>query len=284
MKKLILAFIVVLALNIKAQTNVYQPWPSDSSLWLLEYYPNISSLNPTEYWNATLWLGDTVINTKTYTKTYIYNGFPLGTTLSSYTYTGGVRQDIPNEKLYQIGTSGSEYEVFNNQHLAVGDTFPCFTGNGILTNIDSVLIQGKYHKRYNDTLNSGGGSISKLYIVGVGPVLDQSDSYYYAIDCYLLDTNSNYPYCQIPASAGIQKLSKQNAGFSVSPNPSSGAISIAGNIIIDELKVTDMLGQTVYEAKPNTTNTTLTLNDVGVYFITLTSGTETSIKKVIVSK
>jgi hypothetical protein len=53
---------------------------------------------------------------------------------------------------------------------------------------------------------------------------------------------------------------------------------------IDELKVSNMLGQVVYEAKPQTTKTTLQIDNEGVYFITLTSGTSVSTQKVVVSR
>ena len=70
----------------------------------------------------------------------------------------------------------------------------------------------------------------------------------------------------------------------VYPNPSNGGITISSNSTIDELKVTDILGQIVYEAKPSTVNTTLQLDNAGVYFISITAGKESNIKKVIISK
>jgi len=83
--------------------------------------------------------------------------------------------------------------------------------------------------------------------------------------------------------AGIEQYNT-NSIISIFPNPSSGNITITGSNNMDEVKVIDMLGQIVYEAKPNAANTTLTLNNAGVYFITITTGAETSTKKVIVNK
>ncbi len=45
-----------------------------------------------------------------------------------------------------------------------------------------------------------------------------------------------------------------------------------------------MLGQDVYEVKPQNSNATLLLNNSGVYFITITTGTEMITKKVTVNK
>ncbi len=88
----------------------------------------------------------------------------------------------------------------------------------------------------------------------------------------------------VAQSAGIEKYIANNENIIVYPNPSSGSFQITYTGNIDELKVLDMLGQIVYEAKPKTTNASLTLTNAGVYFITLISGTEMSTKKVIVSK
>jgi uncharacterized repeat protein (TIGR03803 family) len=89
-----------------------------------------------------------------------------------------------------------------------------------------------------------------------------------------------FSYCL--AGTGIEQFANSNEQISIYPNPSNGSISIANSSNIDELKVSDVLGQVVYETKPHTTNTTLILDKAGVYFITLTSGTSISTKKVIV--
>jgi len=229
MKKLLLFIAIVTCVGANGQTNVYQPWPADSAVWFLEYYPYISSPNPPVYYTWTVWFGDTVINTKTYKRVFSSNGYSS----TSYTYTGGVRQDIPNEKLYKIGTSGSEYEVFNNQHLAIGDTFPTFIGNVILTNIDSIIIGTKYHKRYNDTSLAGFG-INHRYIVGFGPALDESDSYYYHLVCYSVDNNVLYggggAGCPLPANTiGIKLFDKSNE-INIYPNPTSDQFYIKTNL------------------------------------------------------
>lgn len=83
--------------------------------------------------------------------------------------------------------------------------------------------------------------------------------------------------------AGIEQYHTSN-NMRVYPNPSTGSFQVIYSGNIDELKISDMLGQTVYETKLNTVNTTLQLKDAGVYFVTITVGTETITKKVIVDK
>ena len=86
------------------------------------------------------------------------------------------------------------------------------------------------------------------------------------------------------ATVGINELKKQNEEISIYPNPSTGIIQISNTSNINELRVSDMLGQTVYEAKPNATNTMLQLDNAGIYFVSITSGAATSTKKVVVNK
>jgi len=83
---------------------------------------------------------------------------------------------------------------------------------------------------------------------------------------------------------GIEQVTVSNVHVAVYPNPNNGSFSISSSISIDEIKITDMLGQVVYEAKPQTTKTTLQIDNEGVYFITLTSGTSVSTQKVVVSR
>jgi hypothetical protein len=85
-------------------------------------------------------------------------------------------------------------------------------------------------------------------------------------------------------STSINKLKNINDELKVYPNPSNGIFQVTASGNIDELKVTDILGQSVYEAKPHATNTTIEIANAGVYFISITSGKETSIKKVVVTK
>ncbi len=87
------------------------------------------------------------------------------------------------------------------------------------------------------------------------------------------------------STAGISPYNNSNSLISVYPNPGNGNVTVSSNTgkNINELKVTDMLGQTVYEVKPNTEITSLQLGNAGVYFITVTSGKETNTKKVIVN-
>ena len=95
---------------------------------------------------------------------------------------------------------------------------------------------------------------------------------------------SNYFIAKIGTTGvGIEQFNQINT-INIYPNPSNGNINISNNIDIDNIKITNMLGQTIYEAKSNTTNTTLKIDNGGIYFITVTTGKEITTKKVIVNK
>ena len=82
--------------------------------------------------------------------------------------------------------------------------------------------------------------------------------------------------------AGINSANN-NTSLNVYPNPSTGNITITNSQKIDELKVSDVLGNIIYETKLADQKVTLHLETAGVYFITVISGKTSSIKKVVVN-
>ncbi len=128
--------------------------------------------------------------------------------------------------------------------------------------------------------DGGQATAAELNIV-TGVAFDGSGGNLYITD---FGNNRIRMVTNVVSPTGIEQLTRNNEEITIYPNPSNGSFNVTYTGNIDELKVTDMLGQIVYEAKPQTTNTALTLTNAGIYFITLISGTEMSTKKVIVSK
>ncbi len=70
--------------------------------------------------------------------------------------------------------------------------------------------------------------------------------------------------------------------INIFPNPSSGQVNITTSNNIDEVKITDILGQIVYQTKTNEKNISLQLGKAGLYIVTLVSGRQMATRKLIV--
>jgi hypothetical protein len=70
----------------------------------------------------------------------------------------------------------------------------------------------------------------------------------------------------------------------VYPNPSNGRFNITSSAIIDEIRITNLLGQIIYQTKPSSNNFSLQQNETGIYFIHITIGKQIITKKLIVCR
>lgn len=68
------------------------------------------------------------------------------------------------------------------------------------------------------------------------------------------------------------------------PNPTNNNVNVSSNKIIEQVIITDLLGQIIYQMKPLENIISLHLDNGGVYFVTIISGRQTSTKKLIVTK
>jgi len=214
-------FIIFSYVSVFAQTNIYQPYATDSVNQIIEH-----TVFSTNYY-CTYRLGDTLINGNTYLKCHN----------SPSQYYGGLRQDIPNEKLFYIDLSNTEYDISISQHLNVNDTLrisaECFEAFGywatnddsvIISGIDSVLIGSSYHKKYNFNPCADGNIMFGDYICGVGFSLISGFEWGFSIFCYKVNNIKLYGVpgpcdCYFPNI--INELNKNPEGVSLFPNPFS---------------------------------------------------------------
>ncbi len=84
--------------------------------------------------------------------------------------------------------------------------------------------------------------------------------------------------------SGINQLAVTNNQLSIYPNPTSGPITISSTKNIDEVKVTNVLGQLIYEAQPKQTQFIFDLKDEGMYFVSVTSDNQTTTRKITVTR
>jgi hypothetical protein len=195
-----------------------------------------------------------------------------------------VRGNTYSVSMYVSHTDNSQSSTNNlGLKFAMGPSFP-------INNIAHVYTSIVITDTMNWTLISGSFVADSAYnYIAVGNFFTDANTTT-TVSCASCSFNQHGYYIDdisvvlTQQGEGIENHIEGAGKISVYPNPSSGSINVAYTSNIDELKVSDMLGQVVYEAKPKTTNTALTLTNAGVYFITLISGTEMSIKKVIISK
>jgi uncharacterized repeat protein (TIGR03803 family) len=84
--------------------------------------------------------------------------------------------------------------------------------------------------------------------------------------------------------SGINQLSIIANQLSIYPNPSGGEINVLSSNAIDNLIVTNILGQVIYAAQPKQTHFDFNITESGMYFITITSDEQVETRKIVVSR
>jgi len=278
MKRYLLLILLLSKINLSyTQTNVYQPFPLDSAVWVSEYGTN----NGTSYSRVTL-LGDTVINSLSYTKTYS-SSYPF--TVESY--SGGIRQDIPNEKVYRIDLSGIETDISVNQHLDSGNVIPLglwgCTDTSVITKVDSMFIGGTYHKVYHlwsEALCQG------IYVMGIGIV--QSSGWEWGMDvmCFSVNNITLYggggQYCMITS---VNENNKNKIEVFITPNPCNDKLIIEApmSMLGGNLTIFNNCGTEIFTQDINNLKTQIDVSHFpkGLFIAKLTTESTIIVKKII---
>ncbi|MDP4263569.1 MAG: T9SS type A sorting domain-containing protein [Bacteroidota bacterium] len=75
-----------------------------------------------------------------------------------------------------------------------------------------------------------------------------------------------------------------NLFITMYPNPGDGRVTISSSAMMEELKISNLAGQIIYRMIPRARNTSLQLQQPGIYFIQITAAYQTITKKLIVSR
>src|SRR4051812_17318900 len=122
MKKILLFFsLSFLLLNTKAQTSVYHPFPDSNAVWNMGRSGGLQSCYNSGYHEnfSYIFIGDTVINTRTYHQLFIpfVQKTDTCTMIGWHTspgYAGCIRQDTVGKKVFFIAPgSSSEYVLYD---------------------------------------------------------------------------------------------------------------------------------------------------------------------------
>ena len=83
---------------------------------------------------------------------------------------------------------------------------------------------------------------------------------------------------------GIEMFSTSNSSFEIYPNPGKGQINISSTKLIDEIRITNILGQLVYKAIVNDNNFSFYHDKPGIYLITISVEKQKITEKLVVTQ
>ena len=223
--------------------------------------------------------GDTIIDSKQYTKVWNNNDLSLTDDMELY---GLIREE--NQKTYirynYNGLSGEN--LLYDFSLNIGDSVLLYQIDTIyfywftVTNVDSIEINNKMHKRiilsgnfYTDItwvekigcLDIGLFYSPMIFLCGVREDLL---CYYYNNSC--LYTNPNFNYCTV----GLDNPLKTESKTIIYPNPVKDYLNIESKEIISKIEVLDIEGRLLIRKEDiNNINYTTNLNSLskGVYIL-----------------
>lgn len=284
MKQCYLILVLLFFSRLTAQQITYQPFHEGTTMWLhKKMIPWVQGGGADTYFYRTIWSGDTVINAEHYTR--IFRG---GTNLNfPMTYVGGIRQDIPNQKVYYLNAAGIEFDISISHFLEVGDSIQvtpalsnaffvnsCFEMDN---NVDWLVVYAKDSTQVNSSdyrvdyefapayspsnppiKYKGGRGFEEFYDLGSG----------WFTECYKEEDSVIYgvpftPWYQ-SCAASIQE---EEINVSISPNPSSGKYQLTfGDSKSFTYEVKDVYGKRIVSLNSNP-ELDLTYYPSGIYFV-----------------
>lgn len=302
MKKIF--FLIIFLNSFITQAQFYQPFPDSNAIWSesggrFECCPN-TTFNEAYFYFLEK---DSTVNGKQYKivlKTGNLRQTGWNDSYSTYSngYSGLLRQDSINKKVYYILRSDTIENLLYDFNLKEGDTLPktiINNGNNYVKKIDSVLIDTVYHKRY--AIAYGDTSfVSYVYLIeGIGnsfglfgyllPPFESSTS----LQCFMKNNKKVYPdtsgRCDLTVS--IKEVNKKKFAFSVYPNPAETYLTIEVNKEQEETisySIKDILGRTHAYGKiiKGLTKVDISNLSTGIYFCEIVSEERKLIKKLFV--
>lgn len=254
-KLLIIALVV--CNNLFSQANVYKPFPQSSGTWSVsgQHYigwpPTGSYLTYENYKTS----GDTLIGAYTYVKVlYAHNISPGPFNFSPYAFKFAYRNDSINKKVYYLDvTNGINKDtLWYDFNLNIGDSLKetfAYTSIGytmnnqrrIVSSIDSVLICGSYHKRFNFGCSIGGFETSLIEGAGFKDKFDVTGYLGYCPFEPSAVYSTGFSSCSVTS---VQDDVKENE-IKLFPNPTSNELKINSSLKLVEYIIINNVGAVV---------------------------------------
>lgn len=267
-----------------AQTIGYEPMPQGwGASWLsvTQVSDGGSGVNTTH--SFTEWRSDTVINSITYTKVYSKSMYNYGP--AQFQYSGGIRQDVPQEKVYFIDNQNIEHDISFNQNISLGDTvyYPENQSDSLfeVSAIDTVSVQGNDRKKFTITTLGSSNTIEMEYICGIGYVSLWGFEWGTSMWCHSVESDLLYgepsnPMCYL----SNDELSTEQT-IELSPNPTFGIITFKE--APETIQIYSLEGKHITPDFFELGNTNLDLYrlDEGIYYLLMTFDNKSIIRKVV---
>lgn len=278
-------FVVFLVHCVQLNAQQYYPIPDSAVSWREYYswYNQFSNANVECQYYAE---GDTIFQNQHYAKIFkTYSGFgnPGGYAQSIHEFYCGIRNDSSKRVFQYFPSQGSE-DLLYDFNLVLGQTLPLtantFYSYHYISAIDSIFVNGNFHKRYwltdtispfpvNGQLIEGVGSSFGLF----GSIDNQFEHVNYLKCFYSTDTLLVNPTCNPVPLVGINSIEVEN-GFNIFPNPNPGNFAIHFNGIVPQenlqWKFADCTGRTIADGEfSSNSNYTLDFSFLpeGLYFL-----------------
>lgn len=109
---------------------------------------------------------------------------------------------------------------------------------------------------------------------------------HFGITTYQFKTNKLYALCVRGGNlaTGIQVNYPSQNKLSIYPNPSAGTINIVNEKSIDDLHITNLFGEIVFQSRPDSKSISVKIDSGGIYFVTVISGKGKSTMSVVVTE
>jgi len=253
MKNLILATITLLICNI-AKSQEYTPFNFEKGIWVNTDWSLVDQ--QIQYSYQYFCKGDTLIGTVKYFKLYQYE--------ISLT-NPGIPDTFPLSYRFAIRNNDKKQVIIDNNivlydfNLKIGDTIlnglQYYDENPIVKKIDSILICGKYHKRYKtqytwyntylgftDTsalIEGIGMNQCLLGVVGINGH-DEGGSK----GCYTEIGNNSCAKCDLLLS--VKNIPDLSDEIKIFPNPGNSKLFISTSKVIRKIFIYNILGQPGY--------------------------------------
>lgn len=265
----------------------YKPLPMHNAEWInyggiaLLSCPTCTFVNYKYYTD-----GDTIINSLTYSKIKKLEGPNLNDVSLFPTYTGAIRQDTLNQKIYVVLTDSTTEHILYDFSLQVGDTnnsvLHSLVSNCLGFNtetlylIDTIQVNGNDHRVFHFQGSCAGNGVS--YIEGIGSdfgllfpnLMDIQESH---LACLKINNQTYYPSntesCVL-TFVGVDEIN-ENPMISISPNPASTMlhISLDANSVNQNGKLLDNQGKVLKNFNLTSGENHIDIHDLdsGVYFV-----------------